>query len=255
MSLVLLDVLCRQATQSSVPELRSLRPCNCLPRAGAAHNILRRRIGPGLGEGKPSGESREASFLLARGHVGFQSSPMHHALSSLVTRATWLQIASPEEGRALLDEALDCRGNYYFGCTGNSCVGCSSLHCSFRMLPRWALVLACIACVGSLVPWAFKGSLLTVSHGGEPHADAVAQLSRGSQQPLKMGCAQLSPSCRQGASHCRDLRSLFFADGNFHPVPCDLVCNRLHDHLREGHCLPVASRAAKTRSTQVPMQP
>jgi len=57
----------------------------------------------------------------------------------------------------LLDEALDWRGNYYFGCTGNGCVGCSSHQRLFRMLPRWALILACIACVGSLVPWAFKG--------------------------------------------------------------------------------------------------
>ena len=79
-----------------------------------------------------------------------------------------LQIDTPEEGRALLDEALDWRGNYYFGCTGNGCVGCSSFQRCFRMLPRWALILGCIACVGALVPWAFKGSLATVNHGGTP---------------------------------------------------------------------------------------
>ncbi len=67
----------------------------------------------------------------------------------------------------MLDEALDWRGNYYFGCTGNACIGCSSHQRCFRMLPRWALILACIASVGSLVPWAFKGSLKTVNHGGE----------------------------------------------------------------------------------------
>ena len=79
-----------------------------------------------------------------------------------------MQIDTPEEGRALLDEALDWRGNYYFGCTGNGCVGCSSFQRCFRMLPRWALILGCIACVGALVPWAFKGSLATVNHGGVP---------------------------------------------------------------------------------------
>ena len=79
-----------------------------------------------------------------------------------------MQLDTPEEGRALLDEALDWRGNYYFGCTGNGCVGCSSFQRCFRMLPRWALILGCIACVGALVPWAFKGSLATVNHGGTP---------------------------------------------------------------------------------------
>ena len=70
------------------------------------------------------------------------------------------------QGRIELDEALDFRGNYYFGCVGNSCNGCATWKRSFLMLPRWAVTMAAMSLAGSLVPWAFGRSLDAVSFGG-----------------------------------------------------------------------------------------
>lgn len=72
------------------------------------------------------------------------------------------------QGRLELDEALDFRGNYYFGCVGNACIGCATWKRSFLVLPRWALTLAAMALAGALVPWAFGSSLESFSSGGTP---------------------------------------------------------------------------------------
>ncbi|KAK9840507.1 hypothetical protein WJX74_011000 [Apatococcus lobatus] len=63
------------------------------------------------------------------------------------------------KGRIFLDEALDFRGNFFFGAVGNSCIGCATWHRSFNMLPRWSLTSACLSMVGVFAPWAFSGSL------------------------------------------------------------------------------------------------
>ena len=70
-------------------------------------------------------------------------------------------------GRSQLDEALDFRGNYYFGCVGSCCLGCAAWKRSFLVLPQWSLILAAMALAGGLVPWAFAGSLSAVQYGGK----------------------------------------------------------------------------------------
>ena len=47
----------------------------------------------------------------------------------------------------MLDEALDFRGNFYFGAVGACCIGCAMWHRSFSLLPRWALSMCCISLV------------------------------------------------------------------------------------------------------------
>ena len=70
------------------------------------------------------------------------------------------------KGRILLDEALDFRGNVFFGATGNSCIGCATWQRSFNMLPRWSLTSACLSMVGAFAPWAFSGSLKGLNFWG-----------------------------------------------------------------------------------------
>ncbi|BDA44896.1 hypothetical protein COCOBI_06-3740 [Coccomyxa sp. Obi] len=79
----------------------------------------------------------------------------------------------PAQGRRMLDEALDLRGNFYFGAVGPCCVGCAAWHRVFNLLPRWALTAACLSLVGTYTPWAFGQSLANLrSWGGKLQAMA-----------------------------------------------------------------------------------
>ena len=79
------------------------------------------------------------------------------------------QADDPAQGRRMLDEALDLRGNFYFGAVGPCCVGCAAWHRVFNLLPRWALTAACLSLVGTYTPWAFGQSLANLkSWGGAP---------------------------------------------------------------------------------------
>ena len=61
---------------------------------------------------------------------------------------------------------LSCRGNYFFGCVGNCCVGCAVWQNSCNNLPRWGLCLACMGLFGAYVPWALEESLKHIKNGG-----------------------------------------------------------------------------------------
>lgn len=71
------------------------------------------------------------------------------------------------QGRIELDEALDFRGNYFFGSVGNACIGCAIWMRSFHLLPRWSTTLAGMAIASALVPWAFARSLNAFEAGGQ----------------------------------------------------------------------------------------
>lgn len=67
-----------------------------------------------------------------------------------------------------MDEALDFRGNLYFGAVAACCVGCACWQRSFNLLQRWTLILICMSLVGTYTPWAFGQSLANLqSYGGE----------------------------------------------------------------------------------------
>ena len=67
----------------------------------------------------------------------------------------------------MMDEALDFRGNLYFGAVAACCVGCACWQRNFNLLQRWALILVCISLVGTYTPWAFGQSLANLhSFGG-----------------------------------------------------------------------------------------
>ena len=66
-----------------------------------------------------------------------------------------------------MDEALNFRGNYYFGTVGSACLGCATWKRCFQLLPQWAVTLAAMSVAFALVPWAFKGSLTALGFGGE----------------------------------------------------------------------------------------
>ena len=79
-----------------------------------------------------------------------------------------LQVQDPVEGRRMMDEALDFRGNLYFGAVAACCVGCACWQRCFNLLQRWALILVCMSLVGTYTPWAFGQSLANLdSFGGE----------------------------------------------------------------------------------------
>lgn len=66
----------------------------------------------------------------------------------------------------MLDEALDFRGNFYFGAVSGCCVGCAAWQRVFNLLPRWALTTACLSLVGTYTPWAFGQSLANLHSWG-----------------------------------------------------------------------------------------
>ena len=71
-------------------------------------------------------------------------------------------------GRVMMDEALDFRGNLYFGAVAACCVGCACWQRSFHLVQRWALILVCMSLVGTYTPWAFGQSLANLhSFGGD----------------------------------------------------------------------------------------
>lgn len=76
------------------------------------------------------------------------------------------QTDDPAKGRTMLDEALDLRGNFYFGAVGACCVGCAAWQRIFNLLPRWALTAACLSLVGTYTPWAFGQSLANLKSWG-----------------------------------------------------------------------------------------
>ena len=77
------------------------------------------------------------------------------------------QVQDPAQGRVMMDEALDFRGNLYFGAVAACCVGCACWQRNFNLLQRWALILVCISLVGIYTPWAFGQSLANLqSFGG-----------------------------------------------------------------------------------------
>ena len=79
------------------------------------------------------------------------------------------------QGRIALDEALDFRGNYYFGCMGNACLGCSTWKRCCQLLPQWTVTLAAMSLAFALVPWAFKHSLQAAGFGGMLPVKAPAE--------------------------------------------------------------------------------
>ena len=47
------------------------------------------------------------------------------------------QVQDPAKGRVMMDEALDFRGNLYFGAVAACCVGCACWQRNFNLLQRW----------------------------------------------------------------------------------------------------------------------
>lgn len=79
-----------------------------------------------------------------------------------------LQVQNPAEGRVMMDEALDFRGNLYFGSVAACCIGCACWQRNFNLVQRWVLILVCMSLVGIYTPWAFGQSLSNLhSYGGK----------------------------------------------------------------------------------------
>ncbi|KAK9908128.1 hypothetical protein WJX75_002978 [Coccomyxa subellipsoidea] len=95
------------------------------------------------------------TFLVGEGVLGWPKA--HKALK---------MTDDPAKGRTMLDEALDLRGNFYFGAVGACCVGCAAWQRIFNLLPRWALTAACLSLVGTYTPWAFGQSLANLKSWG-----------------------------------------------------------------------------------------
>ena len=90
------------------------------------------------------------------------------AEASLTTQKSPLQVQDPAEGRVMMDEALDFRGNLYFGSVAACCIGCACWQRSFNLVQRWVLILVCMSLVGIYTPWAFGQSLSNLhSYGGK----------------------------------------------------------------------------------------
>lgn len=90
------------------------------------------------------------------------------------------QVQDPAKGRVMMDEALDFRGNLYFGAVAACCVGCACWQRNFNLLQRWALILVCISLVGTYTPWAFGQSLANLhSFGGAARPPGKLSHCRG----------------------------------------------------------------------------
>jgi hypothetical protein len=80
-------------------------------------------------------------------------------------KAAILTEGTPQDvikARSTLDEALDLRGNQYFGTLTACCVGCATWHRCFNLAPRISLTLALAALFYAYVPWAFATFLKLV---------------------------------------------------------------------------------------------
>ncbi|CAL5229982.1 g13414 [Coccomyxa viridis] len=85
------------------------------------------------------------------------------------------KVQDPTAGRVMVDEALDFRGNLYFGAMSACRVGCACWQRSFVLVQRWALILVCMSLVGTYTPWAFGQSLANLhSFGGKLQAASEA---------------------------------------------------------------------------------
>lgn len=104
--------------------------------------------------------------------------------------------------RRQLDQALDLRGNYLFGCIGSCCIGCATWKRCFLMLPQWSMVLAAMGLTGALVPWAFAGSLQKMQYGGKQMHSAQ------SIQQCSILRNQIQVLCRSAGGAGRGVRNI-----------------------------------------------
>ena len=90
----------------------------------------------------------------------------------------------------MLDEALDFRGNFYFGAVSACCIGCVAWQRCFILLPRWALTMACVSLVRIRPGLDFR-FIVTIAASCAPKIDVMMQVSTYSPWAFAKNLADL----------------------------------------------------------------